>query len=282
MCFWWAMAESRASLCRWLGVQTWTMSICGVLGDGAVVGGRHVGPDRLPGLLGGLRPAGDDVGDPGRKRHRVVEQRQVQVAVGVDLADEAEAEDADVVDLHGNLPRSSGASRPPSIHVGNPVGQRGDNRLPAAGRRDACITRCPWTNAMPVKTGKGGTARPASSELSGIGVMRPRLCLYVADYPVDKDDVRPTDQWIPKLESQRWQRERRRGQKQCPKCNAWVKGTRAKACPKWRLPIPWKARGGPRPRTAGGGKKGRGFCYLRADSSRDRGGHGHWRLRPPP
>ena len=24
----------------------------------------------------------------------------------------------------------------------------------------------------------------------------------------------------------------RRGQKQCPKCNAWVKGTRAKACPK--------------------------------------------------
>ena len=24
----------------------------------------------------------------------------------------------------------------------------------------------------------------------------------------------------------------RRGQKQCPKCNAWVRGTRAKACPK--------------------------------------------------
>ena len=24
----------------------------------------------------------------------------------------------------------------------------------------------------------------------------------------------------------------RRGQKQCPKCGAWVKGTRAKACPK--------------------------------------------------
>ena len=24
----------------------------------------------------------------------------------------------------------------------------------------------------------------------------------------------------------------RRGQKQCPKCSAWVKGTRAKACPK--------------------------------------------------
>jgi uncharacterized Zn finger protein (UPF0148 family) len=24
----------------------------------------------------------------------------------------------------------------------------------------------------------------------------------------------------------------RRGQKQCPKCKAWVKGTRAKACPK--------------------------------------------------
>jgi len=24
----------------------------------------------------------------------------------------------------------------------------------------------------------------------------------------------------------------RRGQKQCPKCNAWVKGTRAKECPK--------------------------------------------------
>ena len=24
----------------------------------------------------------------------------------------------------------------------------------------------------------------------------------------------------------------RRGQKQCPKCDAWVKGTRAKACPK--------------------------------------------------
>ncbi len=24
----------------------------------------------------------------------------------------------------------------------------------------------------------------------------------------------------------------RRGQKQCPKCNGWVRGTRAKACPK--------------------------------------------------
>ncbi len=24
----------------------------------------------------------------------------------------------------------------------------------------------------------------------------------------------------------------RRGQKQCPKCNTWVRGTRAKACPK--------------------------------------------------
>ena len=24
----------------------------------------------------------------------------------------------------------------------------------------------------------------------------------------------------------------RRGQKQCPKCNAWVRGTRTKACPK--------------------------------------------------
>jgi uncharacterized Zn finger protein (UPF0148 family) len=24
----------------------------------------------------------------------------------------------------------------------------------------------------------------------------------------------------------------RRGQKQCPRCNTWVKGTRAKACPK--------------------------------------------------
>jgi len=27
-------------------------------------------------------------------------------------------------------------------------------------------------------------------------------------------------------------RKTRRGQKQCPKCNAWVRGTRAKACPK--------------------------------------------------
>ena len=50
---------------------------------------------RLPGLFGRLRPAGDHVGDPGLQRHRIVEQRQVQVAVSVDLADDAEAEDAD-------------------------------------------------------------------------------------------------------------------------------------------------------------------------------------------
>ena len=76
----------------------------GVLSDDAVVGGRYVGANRLSGLFGGLRPAGYDMGDPGCKRHRVVEQWQVQVAVGMDLADEAESQDADAVNLQENLP----------------------------------------------------------------------------------------------------------------------------------------------------------------------------------
>ena len=33
----------------------------------------------------------------------------------------------------------------------------------------------------------------------------------------------------------------RQGQKQCPKCNAWVKGTRAKACPKCEFQFNGKA-----------------------------------------
>ena len=32
----------------------------------------------------------------------------------------------------------------------------------------------------------------------------------------------------------------RRGQKQCPKCKAWIKGTRAKSVPQVRLRIPWR------------------------------------------
>lgn len=33
----------------------------------------------------------------------------------------------------------------------------------------------------------------------------------------------------------------KRGQKQCPKCKAWVKGTRAKACPKCNFQFNGKA-----------------------------------------
>jgi hypothetical protein len=40
----------------------------------------------------------------------------------------------------------------------------------------------------------------------------------------------------------------RRGQKQCPKCNAWVKGTRAKSCPKCNYQFNGK-RKAPAPKT---------------------------------
>ena len=74
----------------------------GVLGHGAEIGRRHLGPDHLPGLFGRFRPAGDDVRNPGRKRRRIVVERQGRVAVGMDLADHAETEDADV-NFHGKV-----------------------------------------------------------------------------------------------------------------------------------------------------------------------------------
>ena len=67
-----------------------------VLGHRAVIDGRHVGADRLPRLFGGFRPGGHHVGDSGPQRHGIEIKRQIQVAVGVNFADHAEAEDAGV------------------------------------------------------------------------------------------------------------------------------------------------------------------------------------------
>ncbi len=42
----------------------------------------------------------------------------------------------------------------------------------------------------------------------------------------------------------------RRGQKQCPKCSAWVKGTRAKSCPKCDYQFNGKQDAAPEPAVA--------------------------------
>jgi hypothetical protein len=47
----------------------------------------------------------------------------------------------------------------------------------------------------------------------------------------------------------------RRGQKQCPKCNAWVKGTRTKACPKCDHQFNGKPKAAPAPEPAAAEKK---------------------------
>jgi len=68
---------------------------------------------------------------------------------------------------------------------------------------------------------------PVVFGLFRILVTAPRLYLYVADYPVDKDCDLLSPIGEPEMA-----KKTRRGQKQCPKCNTWVRGTRAKACPK--------------------------------------------------
>ncbi len=47
----------------------------------------------------------------------------------------------------------------------------------------------------------------------------------------------------------------RRGQKQCPKCKAWVKGTRAKTCPKCNYRFNGKHAAAPAPEPAVAEKK---------------------------
>jgi uncharacterized Zn finger protein (UPF0148 family) len=47
----------------------------------------------------------------------------------------------------------------------------------------------------------------------------------------------------------------RRGQKQCPKCNAWVRGPRAKACPKCNHQFNGKQEAAPAPEPAAAEKK---------------------------
>ena len=47
----------------------------------------------------------------------------------------------------------------------------------------------------------------------------------------------------------------RRGQRQCPKCNAWVRGTRAKACPKCNHQFNGKQEAAPAPEPAAAEKK---------------------------
>ena len=102
MCFSWAIAESRASQWRSLGVQMWTMSNVGALGHLAEIGGGHVGPQQSPSLLGSLRSGGDDLRDSRRQRQGIVVKRQGRIAIGMHAADHAETENADTLGSHGH------------------------------------------------------------------------------------------------------------------------------------------------------------------------------------
>ena len=73
----------------------------------------------------------------------------------------------------------------------------------------------------------------------------------------------------------------RRGQKQCPKCNAWVKGTRAKTCPKCDYQFNGKQKAAPAPEPAAGQRRRPGTRLPLSSSSGDPDGQDHWRLRPP-
>ena len=107
MCFWWAMAESRAALWRWFGVQMWTMSIWGF----SVTARKSVPATSTPIICRAFSAVSSRLVMTwvirARKRHRIVAKRQVQVPVSVNLADHAEAENADVIGFHSNFSRRS-------------------------------------------------------------------------------------------------------------------------------------------------------------------------------
>lgn len=71
----------------------------------------------------------------------------------------------------------------------------------------------------------------AMKPLEGIRAIEPRLYLYVAHCPVDKDDDCSVDHDL-KVGEPIMAKKMRRGQKQCPECKKWIKGTRVKTCPK--------------------------------------------------
>jgi uncharacterized Zn finger protein (UPF0148 family) len=59
----------------------------------------------------------------------------------------------------------------------------------------------------------------------------------------------------PKIGEPNMAKKTRRGQKQCPKCNTWVKGTRAKACPKCDYQFNGKQEAAPAPEATAAEKK---------------------------
>ena len=75
-----------------------------VFGDLAEIGHRRFGPEHAAGPLGRLGSTGGHVGDLRHQRRRVIEQRQIPIPVGVDLADIAEADNADTVGFHRSAP----------------------------------------------------------------------------------------------------------------------------------------------------------------------------------
>ena len=96
---------------------------------------------------------------------------------------------------------------------------------------------------------------PVAFRSSGILVIGPRVYLYVVDYPVDKDYGCSIIIAKPPNGESYVAKKTRRGQKQCPKCSAWVKGTRAKDCPKCDYQFNGKHEAAPAPEPVAAEKK---------------------------
>ena len=77
----------------------------------------------------------------------------------------------------------------------------------------------------------------------------------------------------------------RKGQKQCPKCDAWVKGTRAKKCPKCGYGFTAaKAKKAARQTVTASSRspdQGRHCRYLGSDQGGRRDGENDWRFSSP-
>ena len=101
---------SKASQCRSLGVQMWTISTSGFSVTARKSVAATSAPSQPPGFFGRFCPAGDDVRNPGRKRRRIIIERQGRIAIGMHLADHAETEDANRKSLHALMPPAAANS----------------------------------------------------------------------------------------------------------------------------------------------------------------------------
>ena len=93
---------------------------------------------------------------------------------------------------------------------------------------------------------------PVLFGLSGIRVIEPRFYLYVADYPVDKDYDCPV---IVRKRRAKYGQEDKTGPEAMPEVQRMGQGHQNQSLPQVRLPIQWKAKGGPAPEPAAAEKK---------------------------